>query len=350
MNTYKQKITKKNIIYILLVIVILINVVPVPYYVEMPGSAESLREHVSVDHKRDKFEGDFMLTTVAVRQATLPRLVSGYINPTNDLISRKEMMGTNSHEEYEEMQKYNMKSSQNFAIKVASDLADKPYEMDYKGVYVMSIEEDSDFYHRLHVGDTIKEVDDTPFDSSQELIDYIQEKEIGEPLSLVIERDGKDKPVSGKIKRIKQTKKKGIGISLVDHTEVSTPSDIYFNTEDIGGPSAGLMFTLELYSLLTGKDLRQGQFIAGTGTIAPDGTVGRIGGIDKKVIAADREGATLFFAPDDTIDPEIKKEHPTVMSNYEEAKASVEANHLDIKVVPVKTAQDAIDYLLNKKT
>ncbi len=64
-----------------------------------------------------------------------------------------------------------------------------------------------------------------------------------------------------------------------------------------GGPSGGLMFSLQIYQQISGKDLQRGRKIAGTGTINSDGTVGEIGGIDKKVIAAHRAGATIFFAP-----------------------------------------------------
>ena len=71
------------------------------------------------------------------------------------------------------------------------------------------------------------------------------------------------------------------------------------NTEEIGGPSAGFMFSLEIYNQLTKEDLTKGYEIAGTGTISPDGTVGRIGGIEQKIIAADKAGADIFLAPNE---------------------------------------------------
>lgn len=80
-------------------------------------------------------------------------------------------------------------------------------------------------------------------------------------------------------------KKAGLGISLVNDTTITTTIPVDVNTEEIGGPSAGLMFSLEIYTQLKGINLRDGRQIAGTGTISPDGKVGRIGGIDKKVVA-----------------------------------------------------------------
>jgi PDZ domain-containing protein len=72
---------------------------------------------------------------------------------------------------------------------------------------------------------------------------------------------------------------------------------VTFAENDIGGPSAGLMLTLGIIDLVGPAPLVDGQFIAGTGTISPDGEVGPIGGIRFKIIAATEEGAELFLTP-----------------------------------------------------
>lgn len=70
---------------------------------------------------------------------------------------------------------------------------------------------------------------------------------------------------------------------------------------DIGGPSAGLLFTLgiidKLHGAGDGGDLTGGRTIAGTGTIDADGTVGAVGGVALKTQAARRDGATVFVVP-----------------------------------------------------
>lgn len=66
-------------------------------------------------------------------------------------------------------------------------------------------------------------------------------------------------------------------------------------TDEIGGPSAGLMFSLEIYNQLTSEDLTKGYQIAGTGTIDEKGAVGPIGGIEQKIVAADKAGAEIFL-------------------------------------------------------
>ena len=139
--------------------------------------------------------------------------------------------------------------------------------------------------------------------------------------------------------------KNGIGISLIDRTEAKGDVPVQFATQGIGGPSAGMMFSLAIYTQVADPDLRQGRHIAGTGTTNQDGTVGDIGGIDKKVVAADKEGAEIFFAPNNPVSKEEKKANPKAKSNYETAKEAAKQIHSKMKIVPVKTLQDAIDYL-----
>jgi PDZ domain-containing protein len=76
-----------------------------------------------------------------------------------------------------------------------------------------------------------------------------------------------------------------------------------------------------------------------------DGTIGRIGGIDKKVASASKEGVEIFFAPDDEITAEQKAAYPELKTNYEEAVEAMKKIQSDMKIVPVKTLQDALDYL-----
>jgi PDZ domain-containing protein len=101
---------------------------------------------------------------------------------------------------------------------------------------------------------------------------------------------------------------------------------IEFETGEIAGPSAGLMFSLALYDRLTPDDLTAGRKIAGTGTIECDGGVGPIGGIEQKVAGAQARGAEIFLAP-------------------QANSASAQAVADDIEVVPISTFGDAITYL-----
>jgi PDZ domain-containing protein len=75
------------------------------------------------------------------------------------------------------------------------------------------------------------------------------------------------------------------------------PKLITLDVKETGGPSGGMIFTLGVIEELTPQDLLQGRKVAGTGTIDLNGKVGPIGGIDEKLIAAKRAGATIFLAP-----------------------------------------------------
>ena len=116
----------------------------------------------------------------------------------------------------------------------------------------------------------------------------------------------------------------------VKEYETDPKVDIQFKSSE-SGPSGGLITTLEIYNQLTKKDLTHGKKIAGTGTIEVDGTIGQIGGIKHKIIGAEADDAEYFLAPSG--------------KNYEEAKAYIKENKLNIKLIEVKSIEDAIKKL-----
>jgi PDZ domain-containing protein len=107
----------------------------------------------------------------------------------------------------------------------------------------------------------------------------------------------------------------------------SFPFDVSISSGDIGGPSAGLMWALGLYDLLTPGDLTGGRTIAGTGQIAVDGTVIPIAGIQEKIAAAADAGATVFLVPEDNL------------------KAARAGGDHGLQLVPVSSFDDALAYL-----
>ena len=341
----KIKNKRFTIWYASILVLILGLVVPLPYYIEAPGSAVRLSELIEVNDKKDNNPGSFMLTTVAIRKATPLTYFTKYL-PFHEGITEKELLGmTESSEEYDNLQQYYMQSSINAAIEVAYKTAKESYKLNYKGIYVMSILPESNFSGKLLVGDTVVALDGQKFESSIEFIDYVKKKNSEQTIEVTYQRDNKTKTIAAPLIEIEQTKVPGLGISLVDHTSIETDIPVSINSDDIGGPSAGFMYTLQIYTQLTKQNLRNGYEIAGTGTISSDGTIGRIGGIDKKVVAASKEGATIFFAPDDTLNPVVKKNYPHMQTNYEEAVKTAEKIDTEMKIIPVKQFQDALDYL-----
>jgi PDZ domain-containing protein len=91
-----------------------------------------------------------------------------------------------------------------------------------------------------------------------------------------------------------------LGIAVQDAP--FAPFTIDFNLANIGGPSAGLVFSLAAVDKLTTGDINGGKFVAGTGSITPDGAIGPIGGITHKMVTAQKVGATVFLVPADNCD------------------------------------------------
>lgn len=347
MKKNKQSFFKKRwLVVVFLTILLIIGfLVPLPYYIEMPGTTENVGKMVKVADASSTDKGSLNLTTVSMMQATGAGLIYAAVTDFTDVYSKKDVMGNQSDSDYNRMNAFYMESAQNAAIYEAFKLANRPFELTYKGVYVLDVMQKSSFKNVLQVADTVSGVDGKNFKSSQELMSYIKSLKVGVPISVQYTNEqGENKTANGKTIKLTDGKA-GIGITLVDHTVVSSTPTVSINAGGIGGPSAGMMFTLEIYSQLTGKDLTQGKAIAGTGTIDANGIVGRIGGIDKKVATANQNGAKVFLAPDDQITPEMKQYDKHIKTNYQEAQDAAKKLKTRMKIVPIKTVQDAIDYL-----
>jgi PDZ domain-containing protein len=156
----------------------------------------------------------------------------------------------------------------------------------------------------LKAGDQLKSVDGTAISSTQELRQQIRKHPPGDTVTIGYVRDGT--PAEAKIKTVAapdDSKASVIGIAPSEQCPCNTPFEVKIGLgENVGGPSAGLMFTLGIIDTLTPGDLTRGMTIAGTGTMDVNGNVGPIGGIKQKLIAAQRKGAVAFLVPSDNWD------------------------------------------------
>lgn len=329
-----------------LIITFIAFTVPLPYYIEVPGTSEDIRKVLQVNNQSDQEEGSYQFVTVGVKHARLVDLVYAWLTPFTDIHSAKEMTGGSSDAEFMRINQFYMETSQNMAKYQGLKSAGKEIELKYLGVYVLTVTDNSTFKGILNIADTVTAVNDKTFESSKEMVDYVNSQTLGDKVKVTYQEDGKVKTAEGKIITL-ENGKNGIGIGLIDRTEVSSDVPIKFSTAGIGGPSAGMMFSLSIYTQIADPTLRNGRIIAGTGSIDRDGNVGDIGGIDKKVVAASKKGATVFFAPNNPVSDEAKKANPNAKSNYDMAVEAAEMIKTDMKIVPVKTLQDAIDYLKN---
>ncbi len=146
----------------------------------------------------------------------------------------------------------------------------------------------------LQPGDMVTTVDGQKVLSSTDLVTFVQAKPVGTTLSFGFTRAGVASTTQ--IKTVAGTDgKPQIGVSV--EQKQPSPLTVKFELENVGGPSAGMMFSLGIIDKLDPVDLTGGRIIAGTGTIDDDGNVGVIGGIAQKMRGAYDAGARYFLAP-----------------------------------------------------
>lgn len=183
----------------------------------------------------------------------------------------------------------------------AAALIELGYEVDAQ-LRVYGVIEDSASVGILEEGDVILAADGQAITDVDRLREIIQSLE-GAPVPLTIERDGVEESV-----RITPQEVAGddgetswlIGVTLI--TDYDFPIDVAIQLNNVGGPSAGMMFALGIIDVLTPGELNGGESVAGTGTITADGEVGPIGGIRQKLYGARSAGAEWFLAPESNCD------------------------------------------------
>ncbi|HHU30630.1 MAG: PDZ domain-containing protein [Bacillota bacterium] len=300
------------------------------YLVVRPGSALDLSTLVSVESVTgEEDEGSFCLVTVVQKEATPLQLLQAIFDSGVDLRHKSRYIppGLNK-EEYREIMKQWMIESQTLAKVIA--LRKKGYEVPVKsdGIKVVRIEEDSPARGILQPGDVIVAVDGKEVYLVEELIEEVGARPAGSPVTLTVRRDSEIKELTvNTVTHSQQPDKAGIRAYVQTlNWQPVLPLEIDIQVGKITGPSAGLMFVLEILNQLDEKDLTFGHKIAGTGTINLEEEVGSIGGVRQKVRAAEEADAEYFLVPE---------------KNYEEAKN----NARTVTVVAVRTLDEALHFL-----
>ncbi len=321
-------------------------------YIMKPGSAYDVSKFVSVPNNHTDEAGSMSLMTVAMQQATPFSYLWAKTQKYEKIMDIQQVRNPlEDDEEYNIRQLKLMSDSQFNAKYVAFQRAGLETKIHFNGVFVLNVLDGGASDGLLKAGDEITKVDGTEISNQQMLVDLLSTKQIGDKVTIQLLRNQKEQEETITLKEIPQTeqKKAGLGITYAESKSIETNPSVTMHTEDIGGPSAGLMFTLEILNQLLDEDLTKGYAVAGTGEMLIDGTVGRIGGIDYKIIAADRDGMEIFFAPDDEISTEMKAKYPELESNYATAVKTAKEIGTKMKIVPVKTVDDAIAYLKQLK-
>lgn len=321
-----------SVLLVLPLIAITISMVPMNDGLEAPGFTASVEPMIRMPSQyRHSTNGSLILTTVIPQAPILSgEWFYAHLDKSIKLEAEHQIVPANNTPQNVSLQNYQMLlDSKTTAVIVGLRLAGYTVNIKQEGVRITSIIDQSHAVGVLQPGDIITAIDGEAVKTPQELTHQLGLLTAGSVLDLTIERNGHTMDVS--VPSLQPLQPGGpvrIGISIVPYnTGYNLPFPVDIVPEKVnGGPSAGLMFTLGVYDLVTGHDITGGRTIAGTGTIDLEGNVGTIGGVQQKVVAAERAGAQYFLCPPD---------------NYQDALNMATS----IKVVKVATAQDAINFL-----
>lgn len=301
------------------------------FYAYLPGPVRNVEPLVSIEGAQTySSEGELYLTTVSVdTTVTFVELVDAIVDPNSTVIMKEDLLPSGvSLKQLEEQQREQMTSSKRRALEVALAALDLGRPSG-DGARVEGTEPDFPAAGKLQEGDVIVRVDGRKVQTTCDVGRAVDEHSPGDEIVFTVERGGNLAEV-----RVDSTRSPEdpdapfVGVYMKDVNYRFDPGiDVEIKTGEIAGPSAGLMFSLAIYDLLTPEDLTLGKKIAGTGEISCDGGVRPIGGIEQKVAGAAEQGAEIFLAP---------------AANF---RAAVGAANGEIEVVKVSNFSDAIEYL-----
>lgn len=267
--------------------------------------------------------GHLNMTTVSqVDGITLGQALALWASGSNQLVPRALVFPPEkSREDIEKSQSADFQNSEDNAKYAALNYLKYP-----KAVTVEKVNDPGPSVGKLEVGDAIDAVNGTKVTAVEEFSKLLKATKPDEEVVLDFRRKNAA-PGTARVRLGKNGDRDYgyLGIAVLDAPWV--PFTIDFNLANVGGPSAGMVFSLAVIDKLTTGDLNGGKFVAGTGTIGADGKVGPIGGISHKMASAQEAGAEVFLVPADNCD-EARNVHGDTM-----------------KLLKVETLPQAVDSL-----
>ena len=289
---------------------LIIGSMRVPYVVLAPGGARSVTPLVTVSAKpggpavtEDAASDDLLYVTVSssVEPSGIVALL-GWLDDKRQVEPSKPFLGSQTNDENRALNLALMSDSQEKAKVVALQRLGYDVEVTPVGAFLEDVDPAYPAADVLRPGMTVVEAGGEPVTTREDLVDAIVAKAPGDELELLVIplKGGEAQDVTVTLgERAGEPGMAALGVSPVDRATYELPVDIRIDTGKVGGPSAGLAFTLAILERMTPGSLIGGDRIAVTGTIEIDGTVGPVGGVDHKTEAAIREGATVFLVPPD---------------------------------------------------
>jgi PDZ domain-containing protein len=305
--------------------------ITIPYYAIAPGNAIDVRPLVDViEGPEHEPTAGVHLTTVSLQRVTLLGALQGWLDPHTDVVEREIIAPPDIGDQ--ELRDFNlelMADSKQKALGVAFEALG--YDaVAGTGATIVQVVPDSPAEGVLVAGDTIVGIDGTPVEVDFEAVKLLGGRKPGDTVTLSVD------PVEGDQRDVTITLgenpdiqgKAFLGVSLQTRDlKLDFPFEVELESERIGGPSAGLAYTLEVIDILTPGELTGGDPVAVTGTIELDGSIGEVGGVVQKTAAVEEAGIDLFLVP---------------LGEVEQAR---EAAGDDVRVEGVATLEDALRLL-----
>ncbi len=309
-----------------------------PYYSEGPGPTADVEQLITVSgHEVHPSEGRFLLTTVSQSARTLSpvELLATWLDSSSSVVPEEFVVTPGETPEEEVLRALDqMAESQVNATSVVLDRVSGYPANHGAGALVAAVGEGCPAEGEFRPGDVIVSVQGQPVARPEEASERIDAVPVSDEIRFGLEGASEgDPPIRLRRGPCLDSKEPLIGFILAP----TFPYEVTIDDDGIGGPSAGLMWALGLYDELTPGDLTDGRTIAGTGVIATDGKVEPIGGVGKKLIAAEQADADLFIVPRGNLaealaaDPQILL---VEVGSFEEAVEKLEVDRLSPSVSP----------------
>jgi PDZ domain-containing protein len=305
--------------------------ISVPWVAFEPGSASPAEDRVDVvGAPVFPPDGDLFFLTVRVNRLSLLELLVKSRDRSVALVSEYDYFGDQTPQESRRQSRDLMvRAKSNAELVALSALGYDAFEN--TGVRVESIQADTAAVGKIEQFEIITAIDGTATATPQSLISILATKSPGETVTLSVEKADASSPRTVSVTLGTRTDGKSGGfLGITTSQRVSEARDlpvkITIDSGEVGGNSAGLAFTLAVIDELTQGSLTGKNRVAVTGTMELDGTVGEVGGVAQKVVAARRAGAKYFLVPR-SLESEAKR------------------NAGSMKVIPVSNLKDALDAL-----
>jgi len=303
-------------------------IVPTADVVIAPGITGNLASMVQVRNGHAPGRGKMMMVAVSILSANALVYLYAHFDPALELLSKQSAMGNMSMQQYEQYNLAQMRYSQETAEVVGERLAGLPAKATAApGALVAGVLK-GPAEGKLKVGDFIVRIGPYPVTNYTQVRAILHRFQFGDIVTFTVIRGGRTLEIPIRTTRLAGDPDPAVGVSLGRRIDYVIPRPVAIRSQGIGGPSAGMMFSLEIYDQITGRDLARGRMIAGTGELTPNGAVEMIGGVGQKVITVERAGAHIFLCP---------------VGNYPKAMAMKRRmGFTNLTIYPVSTVRQAL--------